>query len=256
MRRVVSFAIKVIDRLTRNILDNNQLVFQINGNNVKPIYKNDGYFVFTDLPNGNYFVKVTGHEFQQEILEIKCNKDNPPKVIVLPLNPSEYYINKEGKTSVKGNLLDKKRNPLQNIDYYVIPDEDTAILKLIDTEVKEGSEKLKIYCPLPKNKTPVPGKFIIRDVENDSYEVISILRVENDNFFLEKPLEKGYGRKSTIVEIINGKTDSDGFFYILLDNDKLGDKCNLEINFNYNDSLKKQLNIKQGDLIDIGQIIY
>ncbi len=256
MRRVVSFAIMPINKLTRKKLGKGEVLFNVNGQTINPVYKNDGYFVFTDLPEGNYSVRVHGLQFQQEIAEVNFTPGKPPEVIILPLSPSEQYVHKENTTQIKGKLLYKDKKPVANAIYNAIP-KSQGILKITEKEAKAGSKFLKVYSTVPKNKIPIPGKFLLKHREDNNCEIITVLKADGNICILEKPLENDWIRSVEIIEVIYGRTFEDGYFYLIIDNEKFDAQCKLEMTFTVGkDSFKNQVSINKSGFNDLGEIVF
>jgi len=213
LRNIVSIVLVPIDDFTDKVINDKPVDIKIEGNNTKkPIKKQDGFFVFTNIKKKNIAITIKVYSYNSAKLEVdieKLNKLNP--VVKVRLKPNYEYKFPKGITCLKGEA---EKNTSIKIIYAC----KNNLFMLFEDNIKKNS-KLKIYNPL---NIDLEGKsFIISEKNKKEKEEFSIIEFdEEENMYtLDKPLKKVYTKEACeILKIDNIDVFDDGKFFFPLKN--------------------------------------
>lgn len=238
----VSFVVILIDDFTNKVIQDKSINMFLQGLNVKPIKKQDGFFVFTNINEINVNLTINSYSYNTTKLTIdtsKLNHLNP--VIKVRLKPSCKYNFPINTTCIRG-----KGKP--NTTIAIIQNCKNNIFKLLDDSMKKASI-LKIYNPL---NIDLEGKsFIITEKGSKVREKLNIVEFNEvtQEYILDEYLNEEY--KKEICEIL--KIDyidifEDGIFFLPLKNVT---KEQNEVIIETQEGLKKIVKLTEGSINDI-----
>lgn len=194
MRNVVSIVLVPIDDFTDEVIIDKAVDIKIEGNSMKrPIKKQEGFFVFTNINEKNIAITIKSYYYNSAKLEVdieKLNKLNP--VVKVRLKPNSKYKFPKGITCING-----KTEP--NTSIKIIYRCKNNLFMLFEDNVREDS-KLKIYNPL---NIDLEGKsFLIGEKSKKEKEEFNIIEFneESSMYLLDQQLKKSY--KKEVCEIL------------------------------------------------------
>ncbi|MCL2576453.1 MAG: hypothetical protein FWE27_00165 [Defluviitaleaceae bacterium] len=198
LNKGLSLAVRLTDSFTGKTLLNNAYV-KIEGFNA--LIKPDGYFVFTQLPKSDRYVKIGGAKYYEEIIHIESSHEtflnfylHPTPAFVFPKNTAYIAV--------------KNRKLLPNKKYYAVPKDNTGYeysprnraMALINKKIKiypfaeEMPEITNDYTsrvlPLSQGRTNESGLLFIPlwGVEEECKEVV--IYTEEGRELFSAPISK------------------------------------------------------------------
>ena len=243
MRNVVSIVLVPIDDFTDEVIIDKAVDIKIEGNSMKrPIKKQDGFFVFTNINEKNIAITIKSYYYNSAKLEVdieKLNKLNP--VVKVRLKPNSKYKFPKGITCING-----KTEP--NTSIKIIYRCKNNLFMLFEDNVREDS-KLKIYNPL---NIDLEGKsFLIGEKSKKEKEEFNIIEfnVESSMYLLDQQLKKSYKKEvCEILKIDHIDVFEDGKFFFPLKNFTYEQS---EIVIEKEDGKKKEIKLILGIVNDV-----
>ncbi|MCT4621750.1 MAG: hypothetical protein N4A62_20480 [Marinisporobacter sp.] len=209
INRKVSKVLRIIDFVTGKDVNKNLLHLTVNEKNIKPIFKRDGYIVFTDLEEELFHLHISSPIYLSQIVYEKMNNHFPnDEVIYIYLYPNESYPHKENLIWVQGKV-DEEIPKDENIEYY-LAFESNQMIKIAQEEIVKGQNKVRLF--VSNNKRIVGKSFWITGGKND--EFCSVMRdLAKENFYqLKKVLKYDHYRGEKLYPTIKVKIDDNGCF--------------------------------------------
>ena len=100
----VSLAVLLIDDFTDQVIPVNQATVRISGEK-RPIVKNDGFYIFTDIEKRSIVMEVTSFRYQKRIVPYEfCEKEAGTQCIRLRMVPNDHYKLPEQTTFLCGRM--------------------------------------------------------------------------------------------------------------------------------------------------------
>lgn len=236
MKNRVSVVLIPIDDFTDKVIIDKAVNIKIHGNTLnKPLKKDDGFFVFTNIVDERIIATVTAYSYNPRKIEIdlkKLNKLNP--VVKVRLKPNSIYDFPKKVTCIEGTT---ELNTKIKIIYRC-----AANLFMLFKDNEKGESKLKIYNPL---NIDLEGKsFVIREKSKDEKEEFNIIRYDEKDYIIDKALKKSYEKESCeILKIDYIDVFEDGKIFFPLRN--FSDEQN-EVIIETSDGIKKKINLTYG----------
>ena len=208
----VSFVVIPIDDFTNKVILDKSINMFVSGLNVKPIKKQDGFFVFTNIDEMNIDLTINSYSYNTSKLTIdtiELNHLNP--IIKVRLKPNDKYNFPNNTTCIRG-----KGKP--NTTIVIIQNNKNNIFKLFDDSIKE-SLILKIYNPL--NIDLVEKSFIISvkgSIPREKFNIIEFNEITQE-YILDRHLKEDYKKEICEISIIDYiDISEDGIFFLPLKN--------------------------------------
>lgn len=214
-----------------------------NGNLLRREYKKGGYFVFSDIPEGEYEITVRSPLYQTETFDISVDySDNKSaRVINLLLNPSENNPVICRFPRIKGRAFGEKRVYIFCENYKLKTASDTA---------NAGNASLKLFGDI-KPKLPC----VCAILGKTDFEMITLCGFEGDLYLLNEPLKHAYPRSSEVFPLIGVGCGENGDFFFALPPyfkpDKKSGKIPLGI---LSENGAARFKIQSGGITELGEI--
>lgn len=238
--RRVSKVLKIIDVVTGKDVNKNLINITVNGKKVKPIFKKDGYIVFTDIEGEFSNIHISSSIYLSEILYESINKDiQNSEIRYVYLYPNELYPHKEILTCVSG-IIDKKSNEHQNLEYYLAFKSNQTI-KIAQEKVLQGEREAKLFI---SNNRAIFGKSFWIKAEQNSEFCRVICKKQENVYILDKVFDYNHNRGEQLYNTMKVNVDEDGVFNGFIPN-KLDAKGEVFLVNDANQMIKKiQLNLE------------
>ncbi|MGN0687853.1 MAG: hypothetical protein ACI4KA_07100 [Oscillospiraceae bacterium] len=209
IRKSISCVLKLSDGATKKVLGSSQAQIYVDDIPVHHEYKQGGYFVLIDLPEGKHTVKITSYCFQSEIIEVFVDYSTVQKpenmVRYIILNPSERHPLAASLPAVRGRADGFDR-------IYIL--RHRGALKIAEDNADAGKTEIKLFCP--DGKPILPCMYRIEDSASEKCEFVTLKGADGDRYMLDKPLKHAHPRSADIVPMICVGCDADGDFFFLL----------------------------------------
>jgi len=212
----LSAVLQLIDGYRRRPVRASEASFLVGHNPVKPVYKQNGYFVFPNLPAGQTRIDILSPLFLPETIEINVSdKAGDYSTTYMVLSPGRAYPFSGAPTSLRGRFL-KNGAPAahERILFYV--SESKELLKVAQDDLKQGAVEVKLFSSQQTWRLPLPGKFLIANKDGKKREICFITGVPDSNgvYPLEEPLKFAHSRATPLIELVEFRSAADGSFFI------------------------------------------
>ncbi|MGI5883642.1 MAG: hypothetical protein ACOX83_01595 [Candidatus Spyradocola sp.] len=208
----VSLALEILDDFTGRLVKPAQVRFTLDGQEMHPIAKPDGWFLFVNQPAGEHALTVEGTGFQREELRFQGGPD-AERVETLRLLPSPAYRFSRRVTTLALRLVDKKKAPLAGRTLYRLGG-DRQSLRLAQDDAGPGSTALRLFSAEQQSRLPVPGPFYLEDGKTS--ELIQLCGAEGALYTLGAPLASAHRRGCLLRPARAVETDAEGRAFLAL----------------------------------------
>lgn len=204
----LSCVLKLNSSIDSSDLQTNDVVIYSDGNRFRHTYKKGGFFVLSNMSEGEHLIKITSWKYQTA--EIKVTVDysvnfDISMVRYVIMNPSPSHPTAARMPSIRGSFG-------RQADYYILHED--CELKIAEDSAKEGNTTVKLFSSLGK---PVfPSVFLIKDKSEAKNEFVVIKGLDGDSFLLDSPLKYAHARSTSIVPLIKLSSEADGSFFAVL----------------------------------------
>ena len=173
-----------------------------------PIKKDDGRFIFTDLPEGEYTVLAEGGTFCRSEVNCVITPDRA-EYVTLRLLPNSLYPTPSDCIRIAGVC-----EPGALVAVY--SSDKTAAYKLL-SDVKKGAETVGIYHPDTVNIEGKLLRIISKGKGSEFIRIKSISDPENSEYALFGKISGSYPKVGTMLaEASEVKADEKGKFTVLI----------------------------------------
>lgn len=202
----VSKVYKLIDIFTNKIILDANVI--IKGSNIKALGKNDGFYLFCNLPEGNYeiIISAKGYKDLKTKLEIKSNET--PLMELIELEPEENLGKAQDRIVLEGKLVKSEKK----FDYCIIR-KDT--MYRVIKACSKGEDLL--YLKFSQNISLEYRNIIIEGVP-EIYTIQSYDFSKNA-YVLDRELEKDIEAGENVYLSSKGITDKNGNYNIVAHKD-------------------------------------
>ena len=212
----LSTVLQLFDGYRRRPIRMNEASFLVNHSPVIPVYKQNGYFVFTNLSPGPTRIDVLSSLFLPETLEFDVSGEpGVYPVFYRVLNPGRAYPYGTAPTAICGRFI-KNGDPAthERILFYI--PETQELLKVAQDDLEEGSKRIKLFSSRQTWRLQLPGKFIIADKDDKKREICLIAGMhDSENTYpLDEALRFSHPRATPLIELMEFHTAADGSFFM------------------------------------------
>lgn len=212
MVKRLSFALRLSDGCLNRALLSPEASIYIDGLLFHHEYKNNGYFIVTDIPEGLHTVTVSSFKFQTETLEITVDYSSEisaqQRVHYIMLNPSKKHPQAVRMPSVRGCVPGAE---------YVYILRERGELKIAEDEARAGNTELRLFCGGVKPQ--LPSVFRIEGRKPANSELATLSGYRENIYQLAEPLRYDHQRSSSVVPLIRVRCGSDGEFFFVIPGD-------------------------------------
>jgi len=207
MVKRLSFVLRLTDGFFGSVLSSREAAIWIDGVGYRHEYKPGGYFVVTDLTEGEHSVVVRSPEFQTETVTINIDYGQAVsaenRVHYLVLNPSASHPGAVRAPSVRGKVVGAQK-------LYIM--RSRGKMKIAEDSAESGNTSLKLFCEGARPQ--FPSFFRIKDRTRG--EIITISGADGDVYILEKPLAFSHPRSSPVIQLIRLWCGGNGEFFFVI----------------------------------------
>ena len=214
----LSAVIQLFDGYRRRPIRASEASFLVGRVPARPVYKQNGYFVFPNLPSGHTRIDVLSPLFLPETVEFDVPAEaGQYSVIYRVLSPGRSYPFGGAPTALKGRFL-KDGIPVVRERALFRVSEGRELLKVAQDDLEAGAREIKLFSSQQTWRLPLPGKFLIADKDENKREECFITSAHSgDNIYpLDGKLAHGHARATPLIELIEFSTAADGSFFIAI----------------------------------------
>lgn len=204
MIKRLSFAFRLLDGFLNRALTGSEAAIWVDGMKYPHEYKPNGYFVVSDLKEGEYSVAVRSPEFQTETMTIRVGGSEDP-VRYLTLNPSGSHPAALRSPRIAGRAVGVQR-------LYIM--RTRCGLKIAEDTAEAGNISVKLFCG--GARPCLPAFFRIRDKTVSRGEIVTLIGAEGDVYRLGEPLAYSHPRSSSVIPLIRLLCAENGAFFFVV----------------------------------------
>lgn len=214
MQTCISIVFKAYDSFQNKAVEPSLLTFFIDGILKKPVYKPDGYFVFTDLPEGPAEFQIYSPIYVSQCINVNIPTAGQEYIVRhLVMNPSASYPFISAATILSGTFC-RGGAPCANIGFYIIRRDKTEIFKISQQKTETGSRTLKLFVSASTSLVTLPVTCLIDDKSPKNREFCTVVtHAEDDSFTLEDGLRFSHSRATGLLKSFYFTTSGDGSFF-------------------------------------------
>lgn len=193
-----SIVLCVRDGFTGRAMTPSALVCSLDGLPVRPIGKEGGYIVLTNLAPGPHKLTVRCRGYREEPVEFEA--DGGTREMDVTLKPGDGYPFRQSVTKLRVRVLEKKA-PVAAGRLWLAAGQE---MKIAQAKAGAGETELRVYC---KGTVP-PGAYLVEDGEKS--EVVFVREAESGNAVLSQPLQNAHDRGKRLLPAQSYHTDDEG----------------------------------------------
>lgn len=211
MVKQVACVLKIFDSSTNTALRPTQVGLFLDGSAIKPIYKNGGYFVLIDIPEGEHTLQITSAIFQpqEQLINVDYSRRFDENMDVMPvmLNPSAQHPG-----AVRGHVLRGSFSTAEQVSFYVA--NGNTCLKLAEDNAEKSRQTVKLFAG--GARVVLPSLFHINDKTEKNREFVMINSARGDEYILAAPLKNAHKRSTEFIPMVRYHSADDGSFFAVL----------------------------------------
>lgn len=203
----ISAVLKLGDSCLSRALTRSEAKIYVDGAQAAAEYKQGGYFVLVDLPEGRHHIVIDSFRYQREELDIDVDYSDISSaerlIHCIMLNPSQKSADAQLHPAVSGRA--------EGFGFVYIV-RSGATLKVAEDNAAAGSTCVKLFCA--GSKPALPAVFRICGKNEKNSELVTIKKcLDDDTYQLEQPLKYPHARSAEFAPLIRVRCDGDGNFY-------------------------------------------
>ena len=207
IRRHVSAALLVRDGFTGRVLASGaQVRCRLDNQPCKPVWKEGGYLVLTDLERGEHVLLLDRRGYQPERYAFRAEVGETVEDTLF-LKPGAGYPFPPGTAALTVTVREGTRPAVQPVWSGMSA---PAPLKLAQDDA-EGTQ-LRLFCGNP-GLLPVPGNYLVTGKQGR--ELTHLRSLQGEKGELDRPLSGRYGRGTELVPVQCFQPDAEGRFRVL-----------------------------------------
>lgn len=184
----VSAVCRVRDGYTGQIMRPSAITCALDGIPCRPVGKEGGYLVFTNVSHGSHCLSLRCNGYQEEWVEFEA--DGGTREIDVTMKPGAGYPFRQPVTRLTLTVLKGKKTAAGRAVWLAAAGQE---MRIAQTKVEAGEQELRLYC----KGTPVPGTYLIEDGKKS--EIIVLRALEGEKGILAAPLQKDHSRSKQFL---------------------------------------------------------
>lgn len=200
MIRVHASAVCLVrDGYTGKALNPSALLCAVDGVPCRPVGKEGGYLVLTNLSHGLHRLSLRCRGYQEEWVEFEA--DGGTSQLEITMKPGPAYPFRQTVTRLTLTLRGENAPAAGRTVWLAAAGPE---LKLAQTKAKAGERRPRLYC----KGTAAPGVYLLEDGADS--EIVSLQSMEGETGLLDKPLQKDHSRGKRFLPAQRYHTGEDG----------------------------------------------
>jgi hypothetical protein len=249
----VSLVVCTIDDYTALPRSGGNISVRLEGMTWKiPVRKPGGYYIFTDLPEGLYNVKVYSDVYMEEATAINIAELDPKNpVIYVTLKPRVYYPFSEGATLIRLSLRDGNGLAVPDAPVTAVMITENCARAKLSGELNGDGENA-INVAYVSGRISAGDVYLISEKDNKESEYCSIACLKEDAkcFGLQGRLQHPHKRGALLLPVVRTRTDQRGETVIYFREPcPVNFKIRLQAQIN-NKLVEKELDIEAGKTLN------
>ncbi|MBO9606504.1 MAG: hypothetical protein J7639_11155 [Paenibacillaceae bacterium] len=200
LRNRLSLAVRVLDAHTSEAPRQTGAIVALEGIAAKPVRKDDGWYLFTDLTEGAYRLNVTIPDYFPEQLDIRVNDAH--SIVYVPLKAKPSFPFRENDTLIRVMFRDGEERPVAGLALTAtVTTESCAKARLMPEQTEAGARELTVG-QLAGAMLPGEGYLIQSRTGEGAAERCEIAEAEGRTVKLKTPLVRPHARGSLLLPVL------------------------------------------------------
>ncbi|MCM3142907.1 hypothetical protein [Brevibacillus sp. MER 51] len=215
IRSVFSYAVRLVDMYTRGAPFRSSLSVRLANHPQVPIEKGDGWYIFTDLPDGIYTLNISSREYMDRSVTFSVITGSTScSERIVYLHPSPAYPFRPGDSLVRGRACVADGSPAGGACVQaVISYERDAPVRLAEDADKEATE---LIVASKKGQVDLADAFLL-ETSTCKGTIIRFASPPKGRVYpLTEPLSFAYPRGTVLLPLLETHCDDRGEFVVAL----------------------------------------
>ncbi|TKI54341.1 carboxypeptidase-like regulatory domain-containing protein [Brevibacillus antibioticus] len=214
IRSVLSYAVRLVDMYTRGTPFGSSLSVRLANHPQVPVCKGDGWYIFTDLPDGIYTLTISSLEYMDQSVSFSTTGSTSYSERIIYLHPSPTYPFKVGDFLVRGRACVEDGSPAEGAYVQaVISYERDAPVRLAEDADKEATE---LIVASKKGQVDLADAFLL-ETPTCKGTIIRFAGPPSGRVYpLTEPLSFAYPRGTVLLPLLETNCDDRGEFVVAL----------------------------------------
>ncbi|UFJ38957.1 hypothetical protein LOK74_12770 [Brevibacillus humidisoli] len=211
VRSRFSLAICLVDAFTTGPPLAADIRVQLEGAFRQPIRKPGGTYVFSDVPDGHYRVRIDSNEYFPQMLDVQLDSSNENRLILhVPLTPRPSYPFAAGTSLIRAALRDEQNQPIAGANVTAVALLEDVVWGRLTDPVQQGDRWLRLRKAM--GKPAVGESFAIRmgDTNDFDYGRIAVFGQEPGLVQLTAPLQREHPKGASCLPAVQTISDERG----------------------------------------------
>ncbi|GED57376.1 hypothetical protein ABER61_09700 [Brevibacillus formosus] len=215
IRSVFSYAVRLVDMYTRGAPFRSSLSVRLANHPQVPIAKGDGWYIFTDLPDGIYSLNISSREYMDRFVTFSVITGSTSySERIIYLHPSPAYPFRSGDSLVRGRACVADGSPAGGACVQaVISYERDAPVKLAEDADKEATE---LIVASKKGQVDLADAFLLETPTCKGTIIRFASPPKGRVYPLAEPLSFAYPRGTVLLPLLETNCDDRGEFVVAL----------------------------------------
>jgi hypothetical protein len=242
----VSLAVCLLDSFTLGSPLGIQTKVSLEETIPKPIVKAHGYYIFTDIQEGVYRLRVHTQYYFDEYVDITVGPKE--QLVYVSLTPRPSYPFQDRDTLLRAGIRNSQGFPCSGASLMAtVLSEEASRARLAQDQAGRGEDELALGSVT--GKIGVGDRFLIRSRHAKASEElcrIAAVLEHQRRVKLEKPLSGSYNRGSLLLPVVQSRTDQQGEAVLAFANCR-AKQFVVKLDITHGDlSLSKEVNLAEG----------
>lgn len=215
IRSVFSYAVRLVDMYTRGAPFRSSLSVCLANHPQVPVCKGDGWYIFTDLPDGIYTLTISSREYMDRSVTFSVTTGSTSySERIIYLYPSPVYPFRAGDSLIRGRACVEDGSPTGGAYVQaVISYERDAPVKLAEDAAKEATE---LIVASKKGQVDLADAFLL-ETPTCKGTIIRFAGPPKGRVYpLTEPLSFAYPRGTVLLPLLETNCDDRGEFVVAL----------------------------------------
>ncbi|MFS0555401.1 hypothetical protein [Brevibacillus sp. 179-C9.3 HS] len=215
IRSIFSYAFRLVDMYTRGDPFRSSLSVRLENHRQAPVRKGDGWYVFTDLPDGNYTLIINSREYMDCAVSFTVTSERKTcSEKIICLHPSPQYPFRAGDSLIRGRACGEDGSPagsayVKAVIYY----ERDAPVRLAEDAGKEATE---LIVASKKGQIDPTDAFLLETPACKGTIIRFAGPPKGRVYPLTEPLSIAYPRGTVLLPLLETYCDDRGEFVVAL----------------------------------------
>ncbi|MED1946535.1 MULTISPECIES: hypothetical protein [Brevibacillus] len=215
IRSVFSYAVRLVDMYTKGAPFRSSLSVRLASHPQVPIEKGDGWYIFTDLPDGIYTLNISSREYMDRSVTFSVITGSTSySERIIYLHPSPAYPFRSGDSLVRGRACVTDGSPAGGACVQaVISYERDAPVRLAEDADKEATE---LIVASKKGQVDLADAFLLETPTCKGTIIRFASPPKGRVYPLAEPLSFAYPRGTVLLPLLETNCDDRGEFVVAL----------------------------------------